>query len=155
MHGAAIDSFYDGIDQNCDGQDDFDRDVDGFVHNDYEGVATEDELGVVVGTGALPGNDCWDDERLDLVSIEMNPLNGFESLSPVDVNPNADDRHYDGINQDCADQTYEFDIDQDGYDADDMMQRDGSVGDDCWDNVDLDPASLSMDPLNGLTGSGC
>ena len=43
---------YDGIDQNCDGSDDFDPDGDGFVHKRFWSVIGKEDDG-------SPG-DCWD-----------------------------------------------------------------------------------------------
>ncbi len=84
------DTFYDGVDQDCDGADDFDADADGFVPDEYEGQVTE----YVDGSGALPANDCDD------------TLPG--------VNPDQPDEWYDGIDTDCAGND-DWDQDYDGY----------------------------------------
>ena len=57
---GAEDRPYDGIDQNCDGLDDFDQDGDGFVPNEYVGIQT---LGLDT-SGALSGGDCDDEDAL-------------------------------------------------------------------------------------------
>ena len=57
---GAEDRPYDGIDQNCDGLDDFDQDGDGFVPNDYVGIQT---LGLGE-TGTLSGGDCDDEDAV-------------------------------------------------------------------------------------------
>ena len=51
-----IDLPYDGIDQNCDGKDDFDQDGDGRVPDVFVGIQT---IGLE-NTGNLEGGDCWD-----------------------------------------------------------------------------------------------
>jgi hypothetical protein len=53
---GAEDSWYDGIDQNCDGADDYDQDEDGFVPDQYLGLPTEP----IEGSGDLEGGDCDD-----------------------------------------------------------------------------------------------
>ena len=74
-----------------------------------------------------------------------------QALVAEDVNPAATDRPYDGINQDCGAQTFEFDIDEDGFDALDQVQRDGTYGTDCWDDTALGSDNFDMNPANGVT----
>jgi hypothetical protein len=93
---AVIEIWYDGIDQRCDGGDDYDQDGDGYVQNAYIGLVTAG----VAGTGALPGNDCDD-------------------LAPR-VSPNETDSWYDGVDQDC-DGADDYDQDEDGYVEDDHV----------------------------------
>ncbi|MDP2311213.1 MAG: MopE-related protein [Pseudomonadota bacterium] len=81
------DVWYDGLDQDCDGGDDYDQDGDGFVEDDYVGLATTH----AAGTGSLPGRDCD-----DLLAV---------------ISPDATDEWYDGIDADCGG---EDDWDQDG-----------------------------------------
>ena len=54
---GAQDTWYDGFDQDCAGNDDYDVDGDGFVPDEYVGLATLQ----VSGSGGLAGGDCWDD----------------------------------------------------------------------------------------------
>ncbi|MDP2312133.1 MAG: MopE-related protein [Pseudomonadota bacterium] len=87
---AVIEVWYDGIDQRCDGGDDFDADLDGYVPTEHVGRETAG----VPGSGALPGNDCDDAEPL--------------------VSPQQPDTWYDGKDQDC-DGADDYDQDADGF----------------------------------------
>ena len=51
-----LEAWYDGIDADCQGDDDFDQDGDGYVPTQYVGERTEG----INGTGNLPGGDCDD-----------------------------------------------------------------------------------------------
>ncbi len=117
IHPDAEDDWYDGIDADCQLDDDYDQDADGYVLDEHEGVATEG----VDGSGALPGGDC-DDE-----------LPG--------VNPDGSDVAYDGVDADCGGDD-DYDQDGDGYVADeyqglatDYVEGSGSLpGGDCDDS---------------------
>jgi hypothetical protein len=116
---GAAEIWYDGIDQNCDGASDYDKDGDGFESVAHGGV------------------DCWDDP--DVVPEGFDALNGFPALTAASVFPDSTDISYDGIDANC-DGLSDFDDDGDGFDTSntDHRQRDGSVGDDCYDSVELD-----------------
>jgi len=60
VYPGAFDSEHDGIDANCAGDDDYDDDGDGYVPDEYVGLATAG----VPGSGALPGGDCDDSDPL-------------------------------------------------------------------------------------------
>ena len=100
--GTAItDDWYDGVDSNCDGLDDYDADEDGYVPDEYVGLSTyqSEDLALehtVTGTGGLPGDDCVDDNDA--------------------YNPAATDTWYDGLDHDCADND-DWDRDEDGHAA--------------------------------------
>ena len=81
---------YDGVDGDCNNDDDYDQDKDGHVKTIHQGLKTKD----VKATGISPGGDC-DDE---------NP----------EVNPSAADTWYDGIDQDCSGND-DYDQDKDGF----------------------------------------
>ena len=109
---GAIDAPYDGIDQNCDGFDDFDVDTDGFAGEDEViayNVASDssndptDKYGVYTDLGTLPASDCVDDNDL--------------------INPSAPDDVSNGIDNNC-DGSAGIDADGDGF----------NVADDCNDD---------------------
>jgi len=93
---AAPEIWYDGIDQRCDGLDDYDKDADGYVSAEHVGKTTEG----VEGTGALPGGDCDD--------------------TNARVSPQQPDTWYDGVDQDC-DGADDYDQDGDGYIEDEYV----------------------------------
>ena len=86
----AEETWYDGVDSDCAGDDDYDADKDGFVPDEWVGFATEG----VEGSGELPGGDCNDGDP--------------------DAWPGAPDSWYDGIDTDCAGDD-DYDADGDGY----------------------------------------
>jgi hypothetical protein len=110
------DTWYDGVDQDCNGADDFDRDGDGYVPIEHAGALTQ----YVDGSGALPGGDC--DDLLEA------------------VHPGAADDWYDGVDSDCAGND---DWDQDG---------DGFIPDDRYD--DYGPTTY-VDDSGGLPNGDC
>jgi len=125
---GAPDPWYDGFDQDCAGNDDFDADGDGWVPApEHVGRTT---FGVS-GTPAHVGSgDCWD---IDDDGEDRSPLNGLPALAAADVNPEAGDIWYDGIDANCAGDD-DLDADADGFRAADYEGRDGQLGDDCADD---------------------
>ncbi len=101
------DTFYDGVDQNCSGDDDYDQDGDGYVPAEYAGMATQ----YVEGSGALASGDCNDEVRA--------------------IHPDQAEVWYDGVDQDC--------------DGDDDYDQDG----DGWV-----PDDVTYGPTEGVSGSG-
>lgn len=140
IHPEAEDLPYDGIDQNCDGRDDFDADGDGFVPEKYENIQTLN----VEESGFLPAGDCWDGGSI--IPQDFQVLNNFEQLTPEQVNPEAQDRFYDGVNQDCGSEIFEFDQDQDGDNSKYYVDHTGRSGGDCVDSMD-DLDMLEIDTL--------
>ena len=117
IYVGAEDRPYDGIDQNCDGLDDFDQDGDGFVPNAYVGVAT---LGLLE-TGELPGGDCDDEDALrhpDTEEVCDGVINGCDATLPE----NEIDNDGDGF-VDCT-------VVDSGWQGDESVQG----GDDCDDD---------------------
>ena len=56
-------TWYDGVDSDCAGDDDYDQDADGHVPEEYEGEPTYSGDGgddQIPGTGDLPADDCDD-----------------------------------------------------------------------------------------------
>jgi hypothetical protein len=64
----AAEVWYDGIDENCDGLSDYDKDGDG-----------------IESPAAPGGTDCWDDP--DVVPEGYETLNGFPAMSAAAVYP--------------------------------------------------------------------
>ena len=116
VYPGAAEVWYDGVDGNCDGLDDNDKDGDGHASVDHG------------------GDDCWDDP--DTVPESFLALNGLPQLAAADVYTGAElDAAYDGIDANCAGDS-DFDQDGDGFDSSTWAQRDGTFGDDCWDSLD-------------------
>ena len=160
IHSNGDETVYDGIDQNCDGRSDIDVDGDGFGSQEHVGLvlyqwspdfSAEAILALKESMQDLDdeakqeainqyfdriqeeenweAGDCWDNPE-----EERSPLNDFSPLTPAEVYPGVEDRAYDGIDQDCAGQDTEFDVDGDGYLSNQYAQVDGSIGDDCNDS---------------------
>jgi hypothetical protein len=87
INPGAEERWYDGVDQNCDEESDFDADTDGFEVLDF--ADTGDPT-------ATPGLDCDDEDD--------------------QVHPDAEEQWYDGVDQDC-DEESDFDADLDGHDS--------------------------------------
>ncbi len=79
VHPEADDDWYDGVDSNCQGDDDCDQDGDGHHACGATYSATKYALDT---TGDLPGGDCDD--------------------TVSDVNPSAEETWYDGLDSDCG-----------------------------------------------------
>ena len=101
---GAEEVWYDGIDADCAGDDDYDADQDGWVATEYDGLETRG----VDGTGGLRSGDCDD----------ANP----------DINPASVDIWYDGIDSDCAGND-DNDADSDGFASNDHGGDDCFDGD--------------------------
>ncbi len=133
---GAIDIPYDGIDQDCDGEDLTDVDQDGFDAEDAGGDDCDDNDPTVhPGAEEIPDdgidNDC--DGLVDEGFIIDDDEDGYDDEDDCDDDdpatyPGAEEIPYDGIDQDC-DGSDLTDVDQDGYDWEGVPG-----GDDCNDN---------------------
>ncbi len=113
IYDGAPDSWYDGIDSDCSLDDDYDADTDGYVLDENAGLVTAG----VDASGALPAGDCDD--------------------ADATISPEVAEVWYDGIDQDCSEETDDGDQDADGYIAE------ASGGDDCDDDAaDVYPGAL-------------
>jgi len=128
IHPGATEIWYDGADQDCKGNDDFDADADGWVPDEFVGLETI----TLAESGALPGGDCWDNP--------LDPSDGFVVVAGLAqpsadaVFPGAFDTWYDGIDQDCGTDD-DFDVDGDGYRSEHHADQDGITGADCNDGA--------------------
>jgi hypothetical protein len=131
----ATETWYDGIDQNCDGVDDFDPDGDGWVKD--EAHLNQPTLGLPdSGTGHIGAGDCYntpediDGSIVDAPFVVDDSVEAVDitSVDPASVHPDAMDTWYDGIDQNCDD--------ADDYDADADGDRSLADGDglDCADD---------------------
>ncbi|MBM4391704.1 MAG: lamin tail domain-containing protein [Deltaproteobacteria bacterium] len=110
VYPGAADTWYDGIDQDCAGDDDFDQDLDGFATTAWTEVRS-----------SLPASDCYDATSEAYPEIWPECMAVSEQvidapLSPPQVNPAATDVVYDGTDANCDGLT-DFDSDGDAYDA--------------------------------------
>ena len=126
VHPGAEDTWYDGVDSDCAGNDDYDQDGDGAPVD----VDCDD-----LDPGRFPGNpevwydgvdaDCLGDDDFDQ-DHDGWALGDDCDDEDATVNPAADDTWYDGIDSDCAGDD-DYDQDADGFRAADYG------GDDCDD----------------------
>jgi len=130
--------WYDGVDQNCDGND-ADKDNDGF------------------DSWQVGGPDCWDDPDAPPAGFEV-VSSDFSQPSATDVHPDATEVWYDGIDGNC-DSADDFDQDADGYRSRYYPDATGAVGEDCIDGSDRDEANdAGLDPAAvnpGVTDDTC
>ncbi|MFN7145468.1 MAG: MopE-related protein, partial [Myxococcota bacterium] len=123
---GADEIWYDGVDQDCDGADDYDRDADGSVYTD-----DCDDGNAAVHPGAAEtwydgtDADCAGDDDFD------QDADGFAVGADCDdvdaaVNPAADEVWYDGTDQDCDGVDDDQDLDGYGF-ADDCNDLDAAV----------------------------
>ncbi|MCB9674797.1 MAG: putative metal-binding motif-containing protein [Alphaproteobacteria bacterium] len=128
VNPLASDPWYDGVDANCDGASEFDRDGDGFVWAAFDAMAD--------GVTTFPG-DCDDGDPF--------------------VNPSRVDVPYDGVDSDCGGED-DFDADGDGIpgmgvgpelDCDD---GDPSVWRDAWGSLYPPPGSDLVEWIESVCG---
>ena len=118
----ATETFYDGIDSDCDEGSDFDSDGDGYEAEAYGGTDCNDEQ-ATVHPGAYENYYDGLDANCDGLSDYDADEDGFDSDNfggddcddtDFNINPNGVEVPRDGIDQDC-DGALEFDDDNDGY----------------------------------------
>ena len=87
----AVEDWYNGIDENCDGND-ADKDGDGFVPQFYADTYpnwADFPAHVAVG-------DCWDDPQEDAAEFQVVGGQGHTQPTAAEVHPDAEDKWYDG-----------------------------------------------------------
>ncbi len=153
-HPGAPEIWYDGVDQGCDGGDDFDQDGDGYPADTAGGLDCDDTR-AAVHPGAI---DRWYDgvdQDCDGRSDFDRDLDGYDAGGgdcdddQPSVNPDAAEIWYDGIDQDCSGGS-DFDQDGDGWE----LGRDCDDGDvTAWPGA---PGwSLRCTETTGPGPSGC
>jgi hypothetical protein len=137
----ATETFYDGTDQDCRGDDDLDRDGDGFeCAPSYGGLCAGDDCDDE-RRSVYPGapdawydgldSDCGGEDDFDQDGDGYSAIEyGGSDCDDVDstVSPAATEVWYDGLDQDC-DGWNDFDQDYDGY----RSEAEWSTGTDCDD----------------------
>lgn len=163
IHPEQTEIWYDGVDQNCDGQNDFDQDGDGYLSS-------------AQGRGA----DCVDSiedftsEELNRIASRYGTLNDNSELLRMasTIHPASEEVCEDGIDQNCdgLDSLWQYsyaDSDGDGYGNVDepILYCETPEGDvslvpgDCDDeNYHVNPGAIQTcadidENCNGLTGS--
>ena len=156
VHEGAPDAWYDGVDSDCAGNDDFDQDADGSASAQHGGDDCDD-TDADVHPGASESwydgldADCAGDDDFDQDADGHRPAeHGGDDCDDTDesVHPGAEDAPYDGVDADCAgDDDHDQDVDghrpttQGGDDCDDGDATVHPGAADAWyDGVDSDCA---------------
>jgi predicted outer membrane repeat protein len=156
VHPGMVETWYDGVDADCQGDDDFDQDRDGARHPLGGGDDCDDQDAAVApgapetwydGVDAdCSGQDDYDQDG----DGARHPSGGGDDCDDLDAArfPGAADAWYDGIDSDCAGNN-DGDRDRDGSSAlivggddcdDDDPTRAPGAPDDWYDGVDSDCA---------------
>ena len=142
VHPDAVETWYDGFDQNCDRQSDYDADGDGYTPDEYAGLSAAN---ITDGSDVLPAGDC-DDTSAEISPLATEICDGLDNDCDGDVDLNAVD----------AVEFYQ-DYDGDGYGdvlssltACDVPSGYVTNSDDCDDN----DASLTPDTIWYADGDG-
>ena len=123
IYPGAEEIWYDGIDQDCLGGDDFDADGDGFVSGDFEGDDCDD-ADPLTYPGAedvfydgidsdCAGNDDYDADGDGGHASDEFAGDDCDDEDP-EISPSAEEVFYDGVDSDCAGDD-DYDADADGH----------------------------------------
>jgi len=134
---SAADAWYDGVDGNCDGANDFDQDGDGHAAVEFGGRDCVDTDETISPDMAEQDGDGIDSDCDGTLAIDADRDGWPATLdcddANADVSPTGDEVWYDGVDSDC-DGWSDFDADRDGYTA---VQHGGADCDDT--NVEIGP----------------
>jgi cysteine-rich repeat protein len=138
----AEETWYDGVDADCDGWSDYDSDYDGFDATAFGGDDCDDEDAEInpdaeeIWYDGVDGDcDGWSDYDADGDGFDSETYGGDDCDDADELTyPGAPDDPYDGVVTDC-DEADEYDADGDGHDSVEYG------GDDCDDaNSDINPS---------------
>lgn len=105
---------YSGIDEDCDGTDDFDQDGDGHLPPGYASAWRIFENRYFRESPDKPDDDCADGPAVPDVAVGVPYAPLLDLATAAAVFPGATDLWYDGIDSDC-DGADDFDQDVDGF----------------------------------------
>ncbi|MFT5585826.1 MAG: MYXO-CTERM domain-containing protein [Cognaticolwellia sp.] len=117
-HENALDDYYDGVDADCRGNDDYDADGDGFGASQFGGLDCDDlDVNANPSMAEISG-DRWDSNCDGLYDIDGDGDGWAEGVDCDDGDPEshpwADDVPYDGVDSDCLGND-DYDADGDGW----------------------------------------
>ncbi len=144
IHPGAPDPWYDGVDSDCGGNDDFDQDADGVtVDGDCDDTDGTVHPGAPDSWYDGVDSDCAGNDDFDQ-DLDGVPAGADCDDMDASIHPGAADTWYDGIDSDCAGND-DHDRDYDGYALEvDCNDNDATVypgaADNWYDGVDADCA---------------
>jgi len=140
INPSAEDAWYDGIDSDCDGANDYDQDADG-----YDNTSDCDDTDAAVNPGATETWYDGIDSNCDGADDYDQDADGYDNTTDCNdtdatINPAAAETWYDGVDSNC-DGADDNDQDGDGYAVDsDCDDTDATVNpgaaDEWYDGVD-------------------
>ena len=136
----GTETWYDGVDSDCDGASDYDVDGDGYDSDAYGGTDCEDSDASVSPDATETWYDGVDSDCDGLSDYDVD-LDGFDAElyggtdcddDSAEINPDADEVYYDGVDDNC-DPSDDDDADGDGFSVEGTSSG-SSGGGDCDDD---------------------
>jgi hypothetical protein len=126
---------YSGLDEDCDGQDEYDQDNDGFLAPDTLTAWRRYQTRYHLESPEKPDTDCADGPDVpDVQGVAYLPK--LDLVLAATVHPGAVDEPYDGVDADCGEDD-DFDADGDEYiRTADLGERDAMIA--AWGYEDVD-----------------